>query len=808
MKLRRTFSLVALLVCLLCQNVLAQTGIEAWFNQAIKDIENATMQVENTYGAINSQIEAATLQFVNDINRFSSGLLNSTRNFNCNASTQQALKEGLDAMIPNGSFAEAGVAGKYAGAAAEKCAECFQVALSKMACRIPETIQGSLAFMDKMQSAVNDPRLQNIDASLRPIAAIMMNTVTGFSDEFFFYIEAAENIESIGGNVGLSIDPTRLYSATACAAYGDEAFDAMIGRLQDIVDKETAKEKVKRRYKVLAKILTGHDRLAQVADINSKIDQLAAMMPTSLESKVPEANKLFTIGNGENVFVNATGNGLWVDYRNWSQQQVPLPYQTAYIPAGKTAIIDRAISVKDVIGLVGTNSSMPYDGVAFYIQSVGSGGVLDISGYSKDNGGNLHQWEFTGADNQKFIFKDAGDGTYFIQGVQSRKYLDIEGSSTNSGANIHQWQFNGNNNQRWIVEQVGDGTVYLKSKHSSIHLTVNEDGNITQTNWNGGEAQRFILVSSAVDDKDQINFTNTSAYYHGHTFNIQIKNSGHYFAVLNNSKEPGGDIVQADNPAHGTHKFIFEDTGDGDGSYFIRNEWSDLYLDVFGPSTDNGANLGQWSRSGWENQKFLLEEAGNGYYYLKSKHSGKVIGINGDSHALGASAIQWEQNKVAGSQMFKLIPASPAGKTFFIKPKHSSKVLDVEGPSNQAGNRVHLWDQHGGANQQFVFQFAEMEGTTAWYYIRSKNTGMYIDVQGFVKENGGVIAQTDDVGYNDWNKMFRLEKYNDEYYYIQGRFSRRYLDLSGCSADNGTKLQIYDKVPDAGCQLFKLIETN
>ena len=804
----KNFLIFLTLILSLSQTLSAQNQIEAWFNQAIKDIGNATKEVENTYNLVNRQVEATTQQFVNDINKFSTDLLNSTRNFDCNASTQQALKGVLDAMIPNESFAEAGVAGKYAGDAVQKCTECFQAALTKMACRIPETLQGNLAFMDKMQRAMNDPRLQNIDPALRPIAAIMINTVTGFSDEFFFYMEAAENISNIGTNAGITIDPTRLYSQTACAAYGDEAFDAMIGRLQDIVDKETAKEKVKRRYKVLAKILTGHDRLAQVADINSKIDQLAAMMPTSLENKVPEANKLFTIGGDENVFVNATGNGLWVDYRNWSKQQVPLPYQTAYIPVGKTAIVDRAVSVKNIIGLEGTNLNMPYDGVAFYIQSVASGGLLDINGYSTQNGGNLQQWEFTGADNQKFIFKDAGDGTYFIQAVQSGKYIDIEGPSTNSGANVHQWQFNGNNSQRWIVEQVGDGSVYLKSKHSSIHLTVNDNGNINQTNWHGGEAQRFLLISSAVDDTDPINFTASTAYYHGHTFNIQAKNSGLYFAINADSKEPGGNVIQWNNPSHGTHKFIFEDTGDGDGSYFIQSQWSNLYLDVFGPSNDNGANLGQWSRSGWENQKFLLEEAGNGYYYLKSKHSGKVIGISGDSNDPGASAIQWQQNKTAASQMFKLIPASPAGKTFFIKPKHSDKVLDVEGPSNRAGNRVHLWQKHGNANQQFIFQLAEMEGTTAWYYILSKNTGMYIDVQGYVKENGGIIAQTDDVGYNDWNKMFRLEKYNDEYYYIQGRFSGRYFDLSGCSADNGTKLQIYDKVPDAGCQLFKLIETH
>ncbi len=66
------------------------------------------------------------------------------------------------------------------------------------------------------------------------------------------------------------------------------------------------------------------------------------------------------------------------------------------------------------------------------------------------------------------------EGTYYIQNKGTQKHMDIEGPSTASGAIIQQWDFSAANQKKWIVEHVesSNGYVRLKSVYSGLYVGV------------------------------------------------------------------------------------------------------------------------------------------------------------------------------------------------------------------------------------------------------------------------------------------------------------------------------------------------
>ena len=139
---------------------------------------------------------------------------------------------------------------------------------------------------------------------------------------------------------------------------------------------------------------------------------------------------------------------------------------------------------------------------------------------------------------------------------------------------------------------------------------------------------------------------------------------------------------------------------------------------------------------------------------------------------------------------------------FYIQGKQSGRFLDISGYSKDNGANVQIWDYHGQDNQKFEFQ----DAGNGYYFIKCIQSGKYIDVFGYSMENGGNIGQWEFSGHD--NQQFALEYGVGGYYYIRGKQSGKYLDVSGCVTTRGQNVQQYDKVEGADCQLFKLISAN
>ena len=140
------------------------------------------------------------------------------------------------------------------------------------------------------------------------------------------------------------------------------------------------------------------------------------------------------------------------------------------------------------------------EGVWYRIEAKHSGKVLDVSGGSTADGANIDQWTFTGADNQLFGFKEAGNGWYSITAKHSRKALHASGDSHDEGTNVDQMTFTeGQNSELFKLGDAGGGYYSIISKKSgkALHVSGNSqaDGaNIEQSTFVKGNGQLFRFI--------------------------------------------------------------------------------------------------------------------------------------------------------------------------------------------------------------------------------------------------------------------------------------------------------------------------
>ena len=136
---------------------------------------------------------------------------------------------------------------------------------------------------------------------------------------------------------------------------------------------------------------------------------------------------------------------------------------------------------------VKTENNVPY----WTIRNNYSGKVLDVNGTSA--GANVQQYAYHGGDNQLWTLKMAGDGYFYICSKlgnctsldSSSLVLDLWGYSTDNGTNITISGYHGSDNQQWYL---WDNTINLSAEWTSTNYKVdyNADGG-TLLDENGNE---------------------------------------------------------------------------------------------------------------------------------------------------------------------------------------------------------------------------------------------------------------------------------------------------------------------------------
>jgi hypothetical protein len=124
--------------------------------------------------------------------------------------------------------------------------------------------------------------------------------------------------------------------------------------------------------------------------------------------------------------------------------------------------------------------------------------LMDVSGYSTSDGGNIIQWTDNGGNNQRWQLQYDGAGYFKLKNVNSGKLADVSSGSTESGANVLQWTDNNGDNQKWRIIDKGNGYFILKNKKSGLVLDISDGstadgGNVIQYTSNGGTNQAWKI---------------------------------------------------------------------------------------------------------------------------------------------------------------------------------------------------------------------------------------------------------------------------------------------------------------------------
>ena len=463
--------------------------------------------------------------------------------------------------------------------------------------------------------------------------------------------------------------------------------------------------------------------------------------------------------------------------------------------------------------------------------------VLDVDNNSWNENANIAVWNRNYQNNQKFNIKYLKDGYYKIEVVSSGKYMTVNNSN-----NIIQKEYEDSDNQKWYFKDAGNGNFYIISKINSLYLDIYGGEIISGKNvgvYEGhqGNNQKFKFdkidvvkgsktisngkynISSAlsfdnvfdVNGASNFNNANIALYSRNNNenqkFSVEYTDDGYYKIVANHSKkvltvqgasiEAGANVVQYQDLGIDAQKWVIRSAGDG--YYYVISKCNGLFLDLQGGVATSGTNIEVYNAnySNWQKFKFYNAEINaketvkTGNYVITScLQSGKAIDIQGDVILNGANVEIWSNG---GQNNQKFIVTYLGDGYYTIKAFSSNKVLTVQKDSRFNGANVVQQFYYGTDNQKWAI----VKNDDKTYSIISKSSGLYLDVQGAFDKDGANIDIYENNGcvnqkFNFWNTEFSRTIDDGKYAIITGSNSNKAVDIEWGSTDNGANAEIWD----------------
>lgn len=425
--------------------------------------------------------------------------------------------------------------------------------------------------------------------------------------------------------------------------------------------------------------------------------------------------------------------------------------------------------------------------------------VLDIEASSQKDGGNLELWNNGNTDNQRFILKYLGDGSYSIVALHSRKAIDVEEGRKEKGTNILQWSYHGGNNQRWIIKSAGNGNFNIISKGNGLYLDIpnskaGNGSNVQVWTQNGARNQEFKFVKQ--DDNKGTKTIDNGIYL--------IESSADTSKTL---EIPRSSLVTGEQLGvwnkNSTVNQKFEFTYRDNGYYTISAVHSDKYLDISGGSKNDGAEVIQWNYHGGNNQQWKIQDAGNGYFNIISRCNGLYLTIDGTSVKTckeNTSLIQKFKFEKPGTTITgeKTIED---GRYIIASKVNTSYVIDIPASSTKNGEIIEIWRNRLTDNQRFDVKYLG----NGYYTIKAVHSGKALEVPNNAMKIGTKITQNAD-NTSD-SQQWIIKKAEGEYYYIISKSSELYMEIDKQEAKPGVNLQIQNHT-GYDMQKFKFCNPN
>lgn len=425
--------------------------------------------------------------------------------------------------------------------------------------------------------------------------------------------------------------------------------------------------------------------------------------------------------------------------------------------------------------------------------------VLDIEASSQKDGGNLELWNNGNTDNQRFILKYLGDGTYSIVALHSKKAIDVEEGRKEKGTNILQWGYHGGNNQRWIIKSTGNGNFNIISKGNGLYLDIpnskaGNGSNVQVWTQNGAKNQEFKFVKQ--DDNKGTKTINNGIYL------IESSTDTSKTLEIPRSSLVTGEKLGVWNK-NSTVNQKFEFTYRDNGYYTISAVHSDKYLDISEGSKNDGAEVIQWNYHGGNNQQWKIQDAGNGYFNIISRCNGLYLTIDGTS-------VKTCKENTTLVQKFKLEKPETTitgektiedGRYIIASKVNTSYVIDIPASSTKNGEIIEIWRNRLTDNQRFDVKYLG----NGYYTIKAVHSEKVLEVPNSAMKIGTKITQNAD-NTSD-SQQWIIKKAEGEYYYIISKSSELYMEIDKQAAKPGVNLQIQNHT-GYDMQKFKFCNPN
>ena len=159
-------------------------------------------------------------------------------------------------------------------------------------------------------------------------------------------------------------------------------------------------------------------------------------------------------------------------------------------------------------------------------------------------------------------------------------------------------------------------------------------------------------------------------------YKLTVKHSGKALTVKSGSTADAQNVVQYTYSGAEHQKWYIEKTSDTNPeTYMMISAKSQKVADIQGASTLEKAYLQQYHFNGNNNQRFILEDVGSGYFKIKAKHSGKMLAVQTASTANDAQVLQYTSG-TGDNQKWTFTPVTSAAAA----PTSGSQACNTKYP--------------------------------------------------------------------------------------------------------------------------------
>jgi lipoprotein-anchoring transpeptidase ErfK/SrfK len=287
--------------------------------------------------------------------------------------------------------------------------------------------------------------------------------------------------------------------------------------------------------------------------------------------------------------------------------------------------------------------------------------VLDITQGSMAPKGNLQVYNRNETEAQRFILTYAGNDQWTLTSLKSGNILDIKDGSKASGATIWQYSNTSGKSQRWFLRNTGEGSCYIVSALNpknafTIHGTCASKASICNETLYGSESQKFS------------------------------------FHPVNYTPPLTGEFT------------------------FYSRVGNDLILDIADGRRQIQANLQIYQNNDSLQQKFIIQDKGNGFVTIMNANSGHLLDVQNGSRSSYGNIWQYQDNGTP-AQLW-IVHKNPNDTYSFINAQSSMTMTVAYGFADNYTNVVQNPYQQNSLAQEFVLRRASGINSRAKDYSR------------------------------------------------------------------------------------------